>query len=81
MLIDFDLCTNEVLVFDNEQCVFIEKGKLRDNLKINLASNTGRPDFAPTVDSKETYGNTLRAKIAQRGGGVLSPTRVIVASS
>lgn len=72
VLLDFDLSTNEVLLFDNEQCGFADKSKIRDTLKLSMGSNQGRPDFGPFVEGKETFGNTLRAKIAQRGN-VMSP--------
>lgn len=69
---DFGLSTNEILLFENESCNFIEKNKLRDNFKISHSSNQGRPDFAIGFEAKETFGNTLRAKIAAKG--LLSPT-------
>ena len=80
MLLDFDLCTNEVLLFDNESCIFYDKAKLRDNVKISMSVNVGRPDMGPFVEGKETYGNSLRAKIAARGG-LLSPAHALCASS
>lgn len=36
---DFGLSTNEVLLFENETCNFIEKNKLRDNFKISHSNN------------------------------------------
>jgi len=67
VLLDFELTSNEVLLFDNEQCAFADKSKIRDTLKLSQASNQGRPDFGPFVEGKETFGNSLRAKIALRG--------------
>jgi len=45
-----------------------------------LAGNIGRPDMGPFVEGKETFGNTLRAKIAKRGG-FLSPVALGKVSS
>jgi hypothetical protein len=71
---DFGLSTNEVLLFENDTCNFIEKNKLRDNFKISHSNNKGRPDFAIGFEAKETFGNTLRAKIAAKG--LLSPNNL-----
>jgi len=76
VLLDLDLSSNEVLLFDRELCAFVEKSKLRDTMKMSLASNSGRPDFGPFIEGKETFGNTLRAKIAARGG-FLSPVGAV----
>lgn len=70
---DLGLSTNEVLVFDRDSCAFVEKSKLRDNLIITKSLNFGRPDVNAQFEAKETFGNSLRAKIAARGG-FASPT-------
>lgn len=72
VVFDLDLTSHEVLLFDRESCAFVDKSKLRDTMKMTLGQNSGRPDFGAFVEGKETYGNTLRAKIAARGG-LLSP--------
>lgn len=78
---DLGLISNEVLVFESEPNTvsFQEKGKIRDSI-VMAKSITGRPDFGPHVEGKETYGNSLRAKIAARLGvssprGAQSPTQ------
>lgn len=75
MLLDFELSTNEVLLFDNDTCMFVDKSKLRDTMKISMAGNIGRPDMGPFVEGKDTFGNTLRAKIAKRSR-FLSPVAI-----
>lgn len=67
-MIDFGLTTNEVILFEKEAVNFIDKSKLRDSIIINQSINAGRPDFGPFVEGKETFGNSLRAKIALRLG-------------
>jgi hypothetical protein len=71
VLIDLDLTSNEVLLFDKEQCAFCDKSKLRDTMRMTATQT--RPDFGPFIEGKETFGNTLRAKIAARTG-LVSPT-------
>ena len=73
---DLGLISNEVLVFEREPSIvtFQEKGKLRDSI-IMGQSISGRPDFGPHVEGKETYGNSLRAKIAARLGATVSSPR------
>lgn len=77
-MLDLGLTTNEVIVFDRDQCVLTDKSKLRDSIVIQ-SPISGRPDMNSQFEAKETFGNSLRAKIAARGGfaspnsGVLSP--------
>lgn len=77
---DLGLSSNEVLLFDTNQCILVEKSKFRDKMIITQSLNAGRPDMGAHFEAKETFGNSLRAKIAAREGymsrnncGALSP--------
>ncbi len=60
--LDFCLTTNEVLVFENESIVFIDKIQLRERL--NKPSEESRNNKSLTAIKRRTFGNTLRAAIA-----------------
>jgi hypothetical protein len=44
VVLDFEINSSEVLVFDGDSVEFIEKSKLRDTMKIRSVNFQGRPD-------------------------------------
>ena len=75
VILDFHLSSNEVLLFEKEQCNFIDKVKLRESLYQTTGTNTTRPMTFPFVKDRNQFGNNIRAKIAHRQG-YLSPESI-----
>lgn len=44
VVLDLEINSSEVLVFDNDSVEFVEKGKLRDTMRIRGSCNEGRPN-------------------------------------
>ena len=60
VVLDLGISNNEVLVFDRQSCVFMDKSKMRDSMQISVGN--GRP----LPFDEASYGNTARARLAAK---------------
>ena len=64
VVLDFGLTTNKIIVLAKGDTYTSDKLKFKDNMAINQG---GKPDWSGvTQQQKETYGNSLRAKIVNQ---------------